>query len=371
MNKKMVTNTLILSILCLFVLSVCAAAPPTAVSFDRNQAIEKLFADRPLDPVEGIWITEDGMYELAITKNTFQLPDYKQYDYLGVITDTTSKIWKPGEVKIALKKTAISSVLVGIWDSSDKSAKGNTTLIMKDNNVIDYKISFDQNFKGMLFRIYPAKSDHTPAASKVGAGTGFFITPDLVATNAHIIAGAAKITAFYENQKFPATVVAQDGSNDIAILKISGLEERIAPLPLGDPRTAKAGDPICAVGFPAPDLTGLSPKAGEGTIGSLTGPLEDLRAFQISVPAQPGTSGSPLLNKYGQVIGLTSWKLSETYAAKLGGPPDQKVSYAVKISYLLNASPVNLSYSQDTAPLTTQEVVQRAAKAVVYLTAEN
>ena len=148
------------------------------------------------------------------------------------------------------------------------------------------------------------------------------------------------------------------------------MEQAIEPLPLGDPRKVKLGQAVSTVGFPMPNLMGVSPKAGEGIINSLTGIQDDIRTFQVSIPIQPGNSGGPLLNESGQVIGIISSKLNELYAINYKGTIMQNVNYAVKISYLMNASPIPLQYESYNEKLSTQEVVRRAENAVVFVTTE-
>ena len=80
------------------------------------------------------------------------------------------------------------------------------------------------------------------------------------------------------------------------------------------------------------DTQGLAPKLTDGRISSVTGYADDPRAYQISVPVQPGNSGGPLVNMRGEVVGVVSAILSGRKMLKAGADVPQSVSYAVKIS---------------------------------------
>jgi serine protease Do len=70
------------------------------------------------------------------------------------------------------------------------------------------------------------------------------------------------------------------------------------------------GGTVVTVGFPNLGLQGFAPKFARGEIGSLSGPQDDARYFQISVPVQPGNSGGALVDERGNVVGVVSGKLS-------------------------------------------------------------
>jgi hypothetical protein len=101
MSKKWLVFIFIL--LVSFVIAAsCFATPLPTSQFNRQQAIDTFFKDKTLDPIEGIWLTDDDSYELAIVKNTFSV--CSGHDYIGFITEATPHNWKPGEIKLALKK---------------------------------------------------------------------------------------------------------------------------------------------------------------------------------------------------------------------------------------------------------------------------
>ena len=131
----------------------------------------------------------------------------------------------------------------------------------------------------------------------------------------------------------PAKVMKVDAANDLALLKAEG---KFAALPVAPSRSMKLGSTVATVGFPNIGLQGFAPKFARGEIGSLSGPEDDARYFQISVPVQPGNSGGALVDERGNVVGVVSAKLSAKAALATSGALPENVNYAVKSSFLLS-----------------------------------
>ena len=89
-------------------------------------------------------------------------------------------------------------------------------------------------------------------------------------------------------------------------------------------------------GFSQHRLARVRPEFAKGEIGSLSGPGDDARYFQISLPVQPGNSGGALVDERGNVVGVVSAKLSARAALFTSGPLPENVNYAVKSSFVLS-----------------------------------
>ena len=135
----------------------------------------------------------------------------------------------------------------------------------------------------------------------LGFGSGFFVKPNLIATNYHVIEGAARGTAklvgkhtTYNIEGFTAT----DQANDLAILKVTAYG--IKPLSLGESDTVRIGEPVYVAGNPK----GLEGTFSNGIISSRQDKNTKER-LQMTAPISLGSSGGPVLNRKGEVIGVS------------------------------------------------------------------
>jgi TPR repeat protein len=165
------------------------------------------------------------------------------------------------------------------------------------------------------------------------SGTGFFITEDgYLITNEHVVGSGAQVRLVTVHGLIPAKVVKVEAANDFALLKAEG---KFARLPVAASRAVKLGGTVATVGFPNIGLQGFAPKFARGEIGALSGPQDDARYFQISVPVQPGNSGGALVDEHGNVVGVVSGKLSAKATLFTSGELPENVNYAVKSSFLV------------------------------------
>ena len=139
-------------------------------------------------------------------------------------------------------------------------------------------------------------------------GSGFIVHEDgYVVTNNHVIDRARQITVeLPDGRKLPADVVSSDPEADLAILKIK-TDKPLPYLELGDSSDLMIGEPVIAVGNPL----GYSHSVSTGIVSAVHRNLGDDRVklsdlIQTDAAINPGNSGGPLLNAYGQVIGINS-----------------------------------------------------------------
>ncbi|MGE0760277.1 MAG: S1C family serine protease [Pirellulaceae bacterium] len=173
-----------------------------------------------------------------------------------------------------------------------------------------------------------------PDASLAVGGSAFLVAPDLAITNHHVIAGRVSITCYGDGWSRAASLVAQDDQNDLALLKLSeSAPAGSTPLPLGDTAAARQGERVYGMGYPLTDALGTSLHVHEGILSSLTGLQGRASEFQIEMSLNPGSSGGPILNRFGQVIGVATSKLSPGYALQRGTIPEG-ITFAVKVDML-------------------------------------
>ncbi len=135
----------------------------------------------------------------------------------------------------------------------------------------------------------------------IGLGSGFFVRNGQVATNLHVVEGAARGYAKLVGQKTKYDIeglTAIDAKRDLVILKVSALG--VPALSLGDSDALQAGEPVYAVGNPQ----GLEGTFSQGIISSIREVGTD-KLLQLTAPISPGSSGGPVLNGKGEVIGVS------------------------------------------------------------------
>lgn len=168
----------------------------------------------------------------------------------------------------------------------------------------------------------------------IGTGTGWFVAPEIVVTNYHVIEGGRNFSLALRNGvEINAQLNSIDRVNDIAILRVTKRIESPKYLPLSS-KTEKQGARVFTLGFPHVDVLGQKSKLTDGLVSSITGLEDDHRFYQISVPLQAGNSGGPLINLRGGVVGIVTAKLSAVTMYNATGDLPENVNYAVKTAYL-------------------------------------
>jgi len=188
-------------------------------------------------------------------------------------------------------------------------------------------------------KTYPTAAMYANAAKKAieesqpkeWTGTGFALTNNYIVTNNHVVDGAKSINVQGINgdfnHKYSAEVISTDKVNDLAIIKVKGINIQSNSIPYAvKTGTSEVGEEVFVLGYPLTSTMGEEIKLTTGVISSKTGFQGDVSIYQISAPIQPGNSGGPLFDSKGNVIGIVS--------AKHKGA--ENVGYAIKTSYLKN-----------------------------------
>jgi len=167
--------------------------------------------------------------------------------------------------------------------------------------------------------------NHTEPAFKFG-GTGFLIDPKgYLLTNAHVVSNAS-VTSVQniKGQEFKTMIIYLDQASDLAVLKIIDSNYKSpSAIPYGISRSnIDLGEAIFTLGYPRDEIV-----YGEGYLSAKTGFRGDTLSCQISVAANPGNSGGPVLDKNGEVIGILSNKQTEAQGAV----------FAIRSRYILDA----------------------------------
>jgi tetratricopeptide (TPR) repeat protein len=321
----------------------------------------------------------------------------KKGDAPGALADYTQAIALDPQDGHAYAYRGRAKATTGDWDGAiadcDKAIEWTPSLsisyyyrgLAKDNKgdhegaVADYNAAISHaRYKGETLPSIPSPSVPTPPSSssekKIMLGTGFFVTSSgYILTDNHVVKGASTIRVKVGSSIVSAVLAAADATNDIALLKIDGTYHC---LPLGDSSGTSLGQTVFTVGFPEPELQGLSPKLTKGEISSLAGIKDDPSMFQVSVPVQPGNSGGCLVDESGNVVGLIEATLSTVATATSSGDLLQNVNYATKINYAKKLlSTVNEANSGllpvNTTPAPFTDQVKTVEGATVFIIADS
>ncbi len=149
-----------------------------------------------------------------------------------------------------------------------------------------------------------------------GVGSGFvYDKQGHIVTNYHVVEDASRVTVtFLDGTSYRASIVGSDPYTDLAVVKVDVDSSKLVPLPLADSSRLRVGEQVAAIGNPF----GLSGSMTSGIVSQLGRMLETANGFSIPDVIQtdaainPGNSGGPLLNMYGEVIGVNTAIASST-----------------------------------------------------------
>jgi len=182
--------------------------------------------------------------------------------------------------------------------------------------------------KDIVQRSNPAIVRIEAGVDKVG--TGFILDKSgVVATNLHVVAGESRIRVrlFDGSQYLVTQIVGVDPGRDLALLRIQAAKD-LPTLKLGDSDTISAGDQIFAIGNPLGVfdhsvteglISQIRPYCGKDDIAAHRC-QQELTVLQISAAISPGSSGGPLFNQYGEVVGITTAIITAGQSINLAVP---------------------------------------------------
>jgi S1-C subfamily serine protease len=171
---------------------------------------------------------------------------------------------------------------------------------------------------GALESIEDVVSAALPAIASIATGTtvgsGFFVRPDLVVTNAHVVEGQSSLLLEAGGNKYTARVIMVSTGYDLAVLQVSNPNPSQATLRLGTAASVRAGKEVIAIGYA---LGTLSNTVTRGIVSAirLTG---NVTLIQTDAAINHGNSGGPLLDRTGQVIGINSMGIEKEDGQGLG-----------------------------------------------------
>jgi S1-C subfamily serine protease len=174
------------------------------------------------------------------------------------------------------------------------------------------------SLEDVVSRVLPAVASITAGPSR---GTGFFIKPDQVLTNAHVIQGQTTVTLQVGNAIYNARVQTVSTGSDLALLQVLGANPNQPVLTMGSGTHLRVGQEVIAVGSA---LGVLSNTVTRGIVSAVR-QVGNITLIQTDAAINPGNSGGPLVDRSGLVIGVNSLAV----AAQAG----QGLAFAVAIDH--------------------------------------
>ena len=183
--------------------------------------------------------------------------------------------------------------------------------------------------------------DPNSQATEISQGSGFVISPKgYVLTNSHVITTAgdgSRLEAaehlyveFSDGDRAEARIVGWDLYDDVGLIRLTSMQHRLTPVPLGESKAVQVGQPVAAIGSPLGNENSLSVgvvSAIHRSIAALTvARYKVIDAIQTDAPITHGNSGGPLFDARGRVIGINAQIRSQS-----GNGNDSGVGFAIPI----------------------------------------
>lgn len=335
---------------------------------------EQIKKSEARDPVEGIWTDTQDQYRLGIVP----APVGSGADYVAVVLRSNSPLWQASEIKAEIRSTASPGIFTCTYFMANKKPAGTTLTLDHDSALRGSLATPKGQFDLLLVRVWPkVPEDSVGVASAKGgvSGTGFLLSRSgLLATNWHVVANAKNVTVAFPgwSGSISADVVIRDVVNDLAVLRLTDSTKFATtcselPFQLASSNSVTLGERVSTIGYPLTTMLGSNPKFSEGVVSSKSGWQDDPRSLQISTQVQPGSSGSPLFDNDGNIIGIVVATLDAGKVYQAISALPQNVNFAIKADYLLSL--VAMLPGESPAPRTTSFTPEKAAQCVAIIRA--
>jgi S1-C subfamily serine protease len=234
-----------------------------------------------------------------------------------------------------------------------------------------------------------ARKSPPPRKSETSLGSGFFISKlGHVITNQHVVSDCRKVT-IGDNSKRQVTagVIETDRRNDLALLRISSmkttsvetkslirkLDNKVVPLAsygLMRSEDVELGEGVIVAGYPYGNMFSDSIKVTKGIVSATRGIGDDSGQFQIDAAVQPGSSGGPIYDDNGNIVGVVVSQLSKLKVAKTIGSLPENVNFGIKASTVrqfLISSGLPTKWSKRSKIISTRKIAKIAKSQTVMV----
>ena len=204
--------------------------------------------------------------------------------------------------------------------------------------VVVFSIEAQEALPDLVARIKPSVVSiitYDKDSKKVAGGSGFCIAQDRIITNKHVIEDAFRIFVHITDGKIYRVIKIEsvDTEGDLALLQTEQLVSQVKPLTIAK-LSPRVGEKVFVVGNPL----GLEGSVSDGIVAAFRSMQGIGKLIQITAPISPGSSGSPVINIWGEVIGVATLNLE-------GG---QNLNFAISSERILSLWSNQLTISSNT-----------------------
>jgi S1-C subfamily serine protease len=249
--------------------------------------------------------TEAVITEAAPKAPAIKLTEFTDHMYVGEVYAFQAKVsgikekvkWSISNKRVATITSdgKLTALEVGVVTVTAKAG----TAVKRQKVIIDKK---ELTAKELYKKCSPSTVEITAiSADSTYIGSGFFCAKNQVVTNYHVIAGASQIMIKTKDEKefVVSRILGADAIIDLAVLEVNA--KGYEPLKLCSEEIA-VGEAVYALGSPL----GLTGTMTDGMISSASRMIGDVDYIQITAPISQGNSGGPLVNVYGEVVGINT-----------------------------------------------------------------
>jgi TPR repeat protein len=292
----------------------------------------------------GLGVTADGTEALRWFRLAANLGNYRSYTWIASVYE----FGRGGIAKnlslayswyAAVPANALANDVKAATEGKERLAKV-LSQAERDEAAKQSKVVVVNELLNRMGAI-PAGGSVATASRKGVYGSGVVVSRNGdILTNDHVIQNCANVRI--QPTGAEVKVIAKDAKNDLALLRMEG--SRIPAIKLRTGRGIRLGDDLVVVGYPLRGLLSSGPIVTTGIVNALSGFNDDTSAFQMSATVQPGSSGGPVVDSYGLLVGIVRARLLP------GGPISaQNVNFGINlatVSGFLDAHNVDYSSVQ-------------------------
>jgi S1-C subfamily serine protease len=313
-----------------------------------GDALAEFRAAQRLAPNRGAAYHGAGVALVSLGRREEALRSLEQ---AGTLSPEDAAIW--GEIAVAAADLGRVGDALAAWDRAIRAEAG-----YFDRRPVERK-----RWASLAARApsRPAIAPSPPAPQVAGvvrrgpeaSGSGFVVSDEgHIVTNRHVVNRCQSVSVRTDSvTSARAQVVAIHSRADLAVIRTDIPFTATASFRTG--AAIRPGDDVVAVGFPLAGLLAEEPSVTTGSVSALAGIHNDPSILQMSAPVQQGSSGGPLFDASGNVVGIVVTKLNAQIVAEETGDLPQNVNFALK-GDIARAFLDELAVRYQTAPSTTR-----------------